>query len=197
VDHPLMPEIPDGLTEPARVELARYLRRYNQYAEEVKQVALTILVWGPSPGTKDPAAKRVADKRVQIRAELRRLGHNALFSEELTPPDEFFSARASEYQQALAAHLIIVLVEGSPGALGELHDFCGDPKLAPKLLVMVPRRYEGGYSGQGALQDLDYGWGGVYWYDDKEIENCNVLTRAVRRAEARRHTYGLRGGAPS
>jgi len=54
------------------------------------------------------------------------------------------------------------------------------------VFVMIPKKYRKGYSGKGAVRDLENGYGGVYWYGDTEIDDCDVLERALLRAEARR-----------
>ena len=82
--------------------------------------------------------------------------------------------------------LVIILIEDSPGALAEACDFCNHPDLAQKIYVMAPDSYKTGYAGQGALKELDEGYGGVYWYKQGDVEACNVLTKACKRVRARR-----------
>lgn len=174
--------LPAGRDDAARRERARFLARYQRFLDEVREISLSVLVWGPGPTSASP----VAQKRKEIRDELIDLGHNAMFSEDLPDFSGHFSAKAKEFAQARAAHLILILIEDAPGALAETHDFCGDPKIARKVLVLAPKKYRGGYSGQGALSDLSEG-GGVHWYDEEELDRCDVLTRAVKRVEAMRN----------
>ena len=178
------PNLSPGLTPEAQEAMKEFLGDYEGFLHVNRRLALKILVWGPSPRSKS----RVARKRAEIRDELKKLGHWASFSEDLPPTAPGFSERTKEYAQARAVDLIIVLMEDSPGAIGEVHDFSGDPDIFPKLQVMVPKRYRDGYSGSGALRDLEdaTGGGGVHWYEEGEIRSCDVLTRAVRRAEALR-----------
>ena len=82
--------------------------------------------------------------------------------------------------------MIIILVEDSPGALTEASDFCNHPDLAPKIYVMAPDVYKAGYAGQGTLKELDEGYGGVYWYQQGDVEACHLLTQALKRVTARR-----------
>ena len=49
---------------------------------------------------------------------------------------------------------------------------------------MAPESYKEGYAGQGALRELDEGYGSVHWYQDEDIVDCNVLTRACQRVQA-------------
>src|SRR6266478_3991802 len=129
------PDIPDGLTPEARRERERFLRAYQARMDEARQVSLSILVWGPDPRRSSPVSR----KRSRIREELRKLGHNAMFSEELSHLFAAVSEKSKEFAQSLVAHLVIILIEGSPGALAEAHDFCNDPEIAPKVYLMAPR----------------------------------------------------------
>ncbi len=115
-------------------------------------------------------------------------GHNAMFSEEITSlgEDLGLSEKSKEFAQVNAADLVIILIENSYGALAEACDFCNHIDLAPKIYVMAPYLYKTGYAGQGALQELDEGYGGVYWYQEGEVEACHLLTQASKRVKARR-----------
>lgn len=159
------------------------MRRYEQFLRASEKVAFSILVWGPSPKKKGAVSR----KRKQIRDSLIKNGHNAMFSEDIPPSPTEVSEKSKEFAQALAAHMVIVLVEDAPGALAEAHDFCEIPELIQKIFVLVPKKYEAGYSSRGALADLSEGYGSVYWYEESELKSCQVLARAIRRVEARRH----------
>lgn len=177
--------LPSGLDEPARRERERFEAVYKACLRKVQEVTLSILVWGPNPQSDSPVAR----KRKEIREELKKLGHNAMFSEDLLNQTDNASEKLNEFAQAQAAHLIIILVEDAPGALAEAHDFCNHPDIAPNVYVMIPKKYEEGYSARGAIKDLSDGFGGVYWYEDKDLQICNVREQAVSRAEARRRIH--------
>jgi len=178
-------KLPTPLTKEAQKERERFLSEARKQVERAKQVSLTVLVWGQSEKTNTP----VSQKRVSIRDYLIAAGHNALFSEGISDEDCFkgLSEKSKEFAQAKSAHLIIILLEGSPGALAEAHDFCDHLDLAGKFYVMIPQTYKDGYSGKGAIKDLSDGYGGVYWYQEGEIQSCNVLNMAAKRVEARRN----------
>ncbi|MDA1054326.1 MAG: hypothetical protein O3C40_28100 [Planctomycetota bacterium] len=182
--------MPPGLTKEAQEERKRFEEAYRAYLEEANKVALSVLVWGQNPMGKT----RLANKRIQIRDELIELGHNAMFSEDIDLSVEGLSEKSKEFAQARAADLIVILLEDSPGALAETHDFCNHPEIGPKVYAMIPDKYEAGYSGRGAIKDLDEAYGGVYWYEEGEIQSCNVRTRAIARAEALRHIVHRHGG---
>src|SRR5271165_2392543 len=131
------PNIPRGLSTPAKQARRDFLAAYEKYSNEAKSIALTILVWGPSPHADTPVAR----KRLAIRQHLQDMGHYAVFPEDLPTFDRNASAKTKEYAQARAANLIIVLIEGAPGATAEVHDFGNDLDIFPKLQVMVPTKY--------------------------------------------------------
>lgn len=174
--------LPSGLNEAAQRERERFEAAYKAFLKEVQEVSLSVLVWGPNPQSDSPIAR----KRNEIRAELESLGHNAMFSEDLPVQTGNVSEKSKEFAQARAAHLIIILVEDAPGALAEAHDFCNHPDIAPNVYVMIPQKYQKGYSARGAIKDLSEGHGGVHWYKDEDLQVCNVRKQAVKRVEARR-----------
>lgn len=178
------PMLPEPKTESARQARRDFERKFDEQREKEKEVAFNILVWGLSPDKDDPVAR----KREDIGKQLIEDGHNAMFSEDLTHlnPDPGRSETSKEFAQAKSANFIIVLLEGSPGALAEVCDFCVRPDIAPNVYVMAPDSYKAGYAGQGALKELDEGYGGVYWYQQGDVEACRLLTQARKRVKARR-----------
>lgn len=175
-------DMPDGLTPEAQRELERWDAERQALIDEIKKIPLRVLVWGPGAGSTSP----VAAKRVQIRDALAAEGFVAVFSEIWAGAAPGLSQKTNELTQALPAHLIIILIEGSPGALAEMHDFSSHPDIVRIMYVMCPRRYASGYSAQGAGRILDLAYGNVYWYEDDEIADCKVLARALERAIALR-----------
>lgn len=176
---PMPEDVP--LTEAASETLTEYNVRVATSSNAALKISLVILVWGPNPDADHPVAR----KRKQIRDELRRRGHAAVFSEDLPIHNSSLSLKSIEYDQAVNADLIVILME-SPGSIAEAHDFCNHERIAPNIYVMIPEEYKDGYSGRGALRDLEDGYHGIHWYKHSEIENCNVLTKVLRCSEARR-----------
>lgn len=178
-------------TDAARHELERFKGRYEAHLRDIDLIALSVLIWGPGMASESP----VLQKRKQIRQELLDRGFVALFSEDV---DEGFPAttaiaslRSREHAQAQAAHLVIILVEDSAGALAEAEAFSSDPDIAWKVFILAPTKYRQGFSGQGTFRLLEEGYGGMYWYENAELIECNVLSQALIRAQARREIYAL------
>jgi hypothetical protein len=184
------PPLPPPRTAAAERELARFRAAYERNLQRLQEIALSILVWGPAPESGTPVAR----KRREIRDTLICQGHNAMFSEELAGDGGRASMKSRELAQARAAHLVLILYGDSPGAIAETHDFCAHPEIAPKVLVIIPRKFKTGYAGRGALRDLELAHGGVFWYTDRDLDVCNVCTRAVVRAQALRNLR-FHGGA--
>ena len=171
-------------TDAARQAKREFERRVEEQIQKEQEIAFNILVWGASPDRDIPIAK----KREGIGNQLIQDGHNAMFSEDLTNlvQGTGLSEASKEFAQANAADFIIALIEDSPGALAEVCDLCAHPDIAPKVYVMAPDSYRTGYVGQGALRELDEGYGSVHWYRQEDVESCDVLTRACARVRARR-----------
>lgn len=180
-NHPLVPEPKTGAARQARRD---FDRRVEAQLKQERQVAFNILVWGMSPDRDAPIAK----KRKDIGNQLIEDGHNAMFSEDLRNLGSALnlSEASRELAQAREADFIIVLVEGSPGALAEVCDFCVRPDVAHKVYIMAPHSYRDSYPGKGDLQDLDEGYGVVYWYGQQDVAVCKLLTQACTRVQARR-----------
>ena len=178
------PVLPEPKTEAARQARRDFDRRVEEQLKQEGQIAFSILVWGMSPDRNAPIAR----KRKDIGNQLIDDGHNAMFSEDLINLGHGLdlSEASRELAQAREADFIIVLVEGSPGALAEVCDFCVRPDIAHKVYIMAPYSYRDGYPGKGNLQDLDEGYGVVHWYEQQDVTACNLLTQARMRVQARR-----------
>lgn len=102
----------------------------------LKSTSLEILVFGPavSPPSTDPHIASLQAKRVEIKRRLLDEGHSAQFGEDVydpTLPAHLADPLLQEIVAMKAADLIIVLV-GSPGAIGEAVTIARDQSLCPK-----------------------------------------------------------------
>jgi hypothetical protein len=153
--------------------------QYEALQQAVKQTPLVILVWGPGASAGD-----LYQKRVQIRDELRRRGHAAVFSEELEGggPDSL-SQKGIEFLQAQAADLIVVM-QASYGSVAEVHDFAEHRVINFKMLIFIDERAADGYSYRGALAELKILYNNVetYKYPD-DITQCNLLKKVVEKVD--------------
>ena len=178
------PILPGPKTEAAKQSRRRFECRVEEQLKQEGQIVFDILVWGMSIDRDAPIAR----KRKEIRNQLIDEDHNVMVSEELTNVGSDFdlSQASRELAQAREADFIIVLIEGSPGALAAVCDFCVRTDIASKVYIMAPHSYRDGYPGKGDLQDLDKGYGVVYWYRQEDVAACNLLKQACMRVQARR-----------
>ena len=173
------PTLPPARTPDAERMLNVFRARFEARLDKIRKIPLDILIWGPGIGSTSP----VRQKRIQIRDELLKLGHNAMFSEELEDIGGNTPTKLQELAQAQLAHIIIDLLEDAPGALAEAHDFANRPDTSWKFFVLIPKQYEDGYSAKGAIQILGQLFTCVHWYAEGDIERCNVLTQVLKRVE--------------
>ncbi len=165
------------MSKKARSCYEEFLGRYKAQLKKIEKVPLVILVWGPGPGGGD-----LYDKRLQIRELLRSLGHVALFSEEINtgPIPPGLSARDLEECQAHEAHCIIA-IQGSPGSIGEVHDFAGLMDIGHKILIFIDESAQDGYSYKGALQELKQRYTDCVetFNYPKDIKECNLVNSVL------------------
>lgn len=151
--------------------------RYDALQHAVRQTPLAILVWGPGASAGD-----LYRKRLQIRDELRRLGHAAMFSEELVgDAPEHLSQKGIEFLQAQAADLIVVM-QTSYGSVAEVHDFASYRVVNFKMVIFIDERAQDGYSYRGALTELKTLYGNVetFKYPD-DITQCHLLRKVIEK----------------
>lgn len=180
-------EMPAGLTHEAEQELKRWDAERQALVAKIKKIPLRILVWGPGTQSSSPVVR----KRFAIRDALVAEGFLAVFSEIWKDSVPGLSQKTNELTQALGAKLILILIEDSPGGLGEMHDFSSHEDIINIMYVMSPRRYSDGYSMQGVGAILAR-LGKLHLYEEGDIASCSVLTHALERAYALREIAAYR-----
>jgi hypothetical protein len=126
-----------------------------------------ILVWGPSPSSGSPAAI----KRRQIRDELRKKGHLAFFSEELTGG----SSAPTNVQELIQVNNIdlVIGIVASPGSHAEFVQLA--PILGPRMLAWLPVEARGGFTDTGTRRIFRALGGFDESYDSADLVS-SVLT---------------------
>jgi hypothetical protein len=135
----------------------------------IEKVPIAALIWGPAPTSTDP----VAQARLMLRDELRRLGHIADFSEELFDPALPLSNFAQQVAQA-EAYDVIFSIPGSFGAIAEIHDFARIPGISHKVIAFVDRIHTNGYSAQSLLAAQTNASCKVELYDGSKLPSCVI-----------------------
>ncbi len=152
------------------------------FEKEVLRKPLDILIWGPAKpfDTNDEYKTRLYEKRVGIKDQLKRSGHNALFSEEIGDQAKrkfgfMPNLTALEKIQIEKADLVVML-RVSYGTTGEFHDFYNNPDCARKMCVFFDGRHKDSYTHNGSDETFVTLGGKLveFSYPD-DIVNCNLL----------------------
>lgn len=180
---PPMPllNIPSGYTVAAQAEVARFTSDVQKQVASAESVNLEIQIWRPTPAT----LSAVDQKRQDIYDQLAALGHAPRFVDKLAPFEQDHSRRLAQLQAARQAQVIIIVLEDSPAVLADALEFCSDTKIAPSLLICLPKRYEKKFADRQALQVLE-GYRPVFWYSKTDVTACNVLKQALQFANGKR-----------
>lgn len=138
---------------------------------------LNIVIWGPGIG-----GGELYKKRCQVKENLISLGHKAFFPEDqinegvsksglnLTV-DELISALDVDY---------IVCLMGSPGSIGEVHDFGKKKKIASKMMICIDQLHSQGYSATGLIPIFQGHNGQVIWFESpKDLKECHLATKIL------------------
>jgi hypothetical protein len=129
-----------------------------------------ILVWGPAPRSGNPA---VATRR-QIRDELRRMGHDAFFSEEMAVP-------AVPTNVAELIHLkhinLVINVAASYGSLAEFENY--GVVLGRRHLVFLNDAACGGFTDTGTRRMFRANGGTDEFFKDDDIATGVLVLAAL------------------
>jgi hypothetical protein len=136
--------------------------RIRELRERIKKESLTVALLG--------AGGRGLDERRSLSAELSRAGINVIIPEDRLPPELAPSIAERELLSSGELDLAFVSIE-SWGSAAEFSEFHDDPRMAPKLRVIVDRRHHPMYgSVSGYLVDVylthDAVFGHVYMQGD-------------------------------
>jgi hypothetical protein len=115
---------------------------------------------------------------------LRREGHAAIFSEELTT-DAGGKSRLDlqERAQAEAADLILVIA-GSEGSIAEVHDYARSRRFSSKMHIFIDEKRLAGYSGRGLLESIARLFHNVHQYKyPKDVRECHLLGMVTRKVD--------------
>jgi hypothetical protein len=160
----------------AKEVFAEFLRKTKRIENEISNVALSILVWGP--GVR--AAEALYRKRCEIRDTLRNLGNAAVFSEEMTCIEEDTSVTLSELAQAISADFIVVLLS-SMGALAEVAMYSSDAEIGSKMLILAHEQSKGSFVNHALLGKTPQN---VIYFSQQELEDCSLVNKVTQKLPA-------------
>lgn len=135
------------------------------------KVKFQILVWGPVPGSDNPAES----KRLQIRNELQNLGHHAFFSEEMTEPG--VPTNVVEFIQIRKIVNLVINVAASHGSSAEFENY--GVLLGRRHLVFLNERARGGFTATGTLKTFRAAGGLDEFFKDDDLHSCALTLAAT------------------
>jgi hypothetical protein len=170
--------------------------KYARMQSAARQTPVVIMLWGPRYGSNDWSRKRI-----EIHDELRRLGHQVFFSEEVGVPTALMFKKGVEYLQSDTADVIVVL-QSSYGVIGEVRHFVDFRVVNARMLLFVDetasdyRLYERALAEMKSLYDNAE----TYRYPEDLIGNdlieriarkISVLQMVKHRAIQSAHSWAL------
>jgi len=160
-----------------------FLKRLTARLDEYRNLPLNILVWGAGAGSTSPARK----KREDIKSELNKLNHNAMFSEDLESYGTDLPLTVVEKAQVETVDMVIVLMEDAPGTIAEVQRFATQAHLSKKFCIMIPKNYDGGFVGKDITDLISPQVQNVFWYTSEELARCDVLTHALKQVRIKQN----------
>lgn len=148
----------------------------KEVSDSLQNIVVRTLVWGPGKGSK---RRDLYKKRLDIRKELLRKKHLALFSEELEQEQEEVNNRLYEFMQAKHCDCIIIIA-AEIGSTNELRDIVDFSKIIGKSIIFFPSEANKRYTGD-LISDLEErGACRVERFTKKDVTECNLLSNAVK-----------------
>lgn len=162
-----------------RVFLPRVLREI----EKMNTLPVTVFVCGPSEDSQP-----LTQKKIDTVNELRRLGHNAIMGEELVEElskqdkDAGTSVKTANTYELVGASKsdLIVVFFGSPGSIGEGHEFLSVSDIGQKTLIFIDGKYKDSYNSVGILAMHEKLHRPLEKYKSPDdIDNCILMGKVI------------------
>jgi len=144
-------------------------RRRLESVARIKEVPISVLIWGPSPTAHSP----LSETRFKLREALQSRGHLARFSEELYDPNMELSMLAQQVTH-VEAFDIVFSMPYSEGSIAEIHDFTRIPFVSQKIVAFIDKKFNGGYSNQVLTQFESNATCRTQHYDGHELPDCII-----------------------
>ena len=150
----------------------------------IEAIKLNILVFGPQvdPLSADERTRNLQLKRIQIREELERLGHNSKYAEELVDPS--LGNMMIQEEMIMREYDLIITLVGSPGSIIETGFIARNPQLAQKSQLFMDSAHTDGLVAEGCRLAKEMGaYFREYAYPDDLIA-CHLLGFVKERVSA-------------
>jgi hypothetical protein len=162
------------------------VRTIKQLVESsVSNIRLDILVFGPQVTIPSGHEKtrNLQLKRIQIREELEKLGHNVKYAEDIVDPNLPSPQNNAFLQEIIImaeCDLIFNIVD-SPGSITEAALIASRPTLAQKAALFMDSAYSTGLTAESCRAAEFMGAAFNMYEYPKDLQECNLLTFIVER----------------
>jgi hypothetical protein len=154
---------------------------YEKFRRTYDRIKLKILVWGPDPRVATPASQ----KRIEIRDALRKLGHEAFFSEELMfDRTNTVPANLQERVQLEDMDAVICLASD----FGPLQEFQEFGLKAREFLGWLSVKARDKYTDVGIAQQLRQAGRLPEFFNDDDLSSCAIAAASAEWVEQKRMT---------
>lgn len=151
----------------------------------INAIKLNILVFGPQVGTMsaNPRTLNLQKKRIQIRQELEKLGHNVKYAEDIVDPN-LPSPQNNAFLQEIvimAEYDLVFVIVDSPGSNVEAGLIASRQNLSQKASLFLDSQFIAGLAADAcrAAQFLGADFN-TYTYPN-DLVDCNLLTFILER----------------
>jgi hypothetical protein len=157
----------------------------NLIQNGLNAIKLNILVFGPQVATlsADQRTLNLQKKRIQIREELEKLGHNVKYAEDMVDPN-LPSPQNNTFLQEIvimAEHDLIFNLVDSPGSITEAALIASKPNLCQKASLFLDSQYSTGLTAESCRHAKNLGADFNTYTYPKDLVDCNLLTFILER----------------
>jgi len=152
---------------------------YEKFRSLLQTVSLRILVWGPEPGSDNPASR----KRKEVRIALEKLGHKVFFSEELVFDKTYRISSNSQERQQIESMDAVICIASDYGPLQELQEF---GLKAKEFLGWLSSEARGKYTDSGIAQQLRRAKRDPLFFNDEDLSTCVIAAASTEWVEGHR-----------
>lgn len=162
----------------------------------ISSTKLNILVFGPQVDTLseiDERTRNLQNKRIAIREELERIGHDVKYAENIVDPSLSGPANNAMLQEIaiMKEYDFIVALVGSPGSIVEATHISTNPSIAAKSSLFLDSDYSQGLVAEACRLGETIGAKFRTYQYPNDLTECNLLGFIKQRMGVK---WGSNGG---
>ena len=149
---------------------------------------LNILVFGPQVHTlsdNDERTRNLQDKRIEIRSELEKIGHNVAYAEDIVDPSLSGPANNAILQEiaVMKEYDFVVVLVDSPGSIAEATLISISPAIAQKSSLFLDSDYSNGLVANACKLSETIGAKFCTYKYPNDLTECNLLGFIKKRTQ--------------